>query len=386
MPEPNRIYPAQAAPFYIEKHYRDHRNGSLVIYWLLLGLIIIALILLFVLRVDITVRSVGLFKSARERAEIRSLVAATVDKVLVKENEHVTAGSPLILLLANTVNDKNVAIVSQKNELVKQQHDLQQLLEGRSLHLSTKLYLQEQMLYRSKTNEIATRLNTALKNYNRYKELYKEKIISTVEFEKYETDYRNVQNEMSLLREQQRDKWQAALNTLKVKLQELQAQNTAYSEEQKLYTISSPTTGFIQQLKGIAPGSLLTAGELIGEVSPDSGLLAEIYVSPKDIGYIHEGMKVRMQIDAFDYNVWGMVTGKVRAVSRDIFIQDGQPLFKVWCEANNPELKLNNGYKGTIKKGMTVQARFLVTKRTLFQLLFDKADDWLNPNLTPHEH
>jgi HlyD family secretion protein len=39
-----------------------------------------------------------------------------------------------------------------------------------------------------------------------------------------------------------------------------------------------------------------------------------------------------------------------------------------------------------IKKGMTVQVRFLVTRRTLFQLLFDKADDWLNPNRIPDEH
>lgn len=385
MPEPNRIYPAQAASFFIEKHYRDHRNGSLVLYWLLLGMFITALALLFIIRVDITVRSIGLFKSARERAEIRSLVAATVDKVFVKENDHVITGSPLVQLLANAVNDRNESVVLQKEELVKQQQDLQQLLGGRSLHLNTQLYLQEQALYKSKASEIAIRLSTTLKNYNRYKELYKEKIISAVEFEKYETEYRTVQNEMSLLREQQRDKWQAALNILNIKLQELQVQNTAYSEEQKLYTISSPTTGFIQQLKGIAPGSLLTAGELIGEVSPDSGLLAEIYVSPKDIGYIQEGMPVRMQIDAFDYNVWGMVNGKVKSVSRDIFIEEGQPLFKVWCETPITELALKNGYKGSVKKGMTVQARFLVTKRSLFQLLFDKADNWLNPNLIPDE-
>jgi multidrug resistance efflux pump len=386
MPKLNKIYPAQAAPFYIEKHYRDHRNGSLTLYWLLLGLVIIALILLFVLRVDITVRSVGLFRSAHERAEIRSLVAATVEKVLVKENDHVIAGAPLIQLLANTVNEKNGAIVSQKTELLKQQQDIQQLLEGRALHLKTKLYKQEQLLYRSKLNEITTRLNTSHKNFNRYKELYKEKIISAAEFEKYETEFRTIQNEMLLLREQQHDKWQAALNTLNMRLNELQTQNTAYTEEQKLYTISSPATGFIQQLKGIAPGSLLTAGELIGEVSPDSGLLAEIYVTPKDIGYIYEGMSVRMQIDAFDYNVWGMVAGKVKSVSRDIFFQAGQPLFKVLCETDSAVLQLKNGYKGTIKKGMTVQARFLVTKRTLFQLLFDKADDWLNPNVIPNEH
>lgn len=385
MPESNRIYPSAGASFYIEKHYRDHRNGSLVLYYLLLGIFIIAFILLFILRVDISVRSIGLFRSARERTEIRSLVAATVEKVLVKENDRVTAGAPLIQLLANSVNGKQGAVISQKNELLRQQQDLQQLLQGKGRHLTTQLYIQEQVVYRSKINEITIRLNVARKNFQRYKQLYQEKIISTAEFEKFEADYRTTQNELSLYVEQQRDKWQSTLTALNMQLKDVQAQHTAYTQEQNLYTISSPITGFIQQLKGIAPGSLLNAGDLIGEVSPDSGLLAEIYVSPKNIGYIHEGMAVRMQVDAFDYNVWGMAAGKVKSISRDIFIQDGQPLFKVLCETNNPVLQLKNGYQGTIKKGMTVLARFQVTRRTLFQLLFDKADDWLNPNLIPNE-
>jgi len=33
------------------------------------------------------------------------------------------------------------------------------------------------------------------------------------------------------------------------------------------------------------------------------------------------------------------------------------------------------------KKGMTLQARFIVTKRSLWQLLYDKVDDWANPNI-----
>ena len=32
------------------------------------------------------------------------------------------------------------------------------------------------------------------------------------------------------------------------------------------------------------------------------------------------------------------------------------------------------------EKGMTLNARFLLTERTLFDLLYDKVDDWLNPS------
>ena len=30
---------------------------------------------------------------------------------------------------------------------------------------------------------------------------------------------------------------------------------------------------------------------------------------------------------------------------------------------------------------MSFTARFMITERTLYELLYDKLDDWLNPNL-----
>jgi len=96
------------------------------------------------------------------------------------------------------------------------------------------------------------------------------------------------------------------------------------------------------------------------------------------------GTKARFQIDAYNYSEWGMATGKVISISSDVFMENGsQPFFKVRCLLDKNNLKLRNGYQGKIKKGMTLQARFFVTRRTLFQLLYDKADDWLNPNVIP---
>jgi membrane fusion protein, peptide pheromone/bacteriocin exporter len=58
-----------------------------------------------------------------------------------------------------------------------------------------------------------------------------------------------------------------------------------------------------------------------------------------------------------------------------------QPVFKVRCQLVKQEVSLPTGYKATLKKGMSLRARFMVAKRSLFQLLYDKVDDWVNPNL-----
>jgi HlyD family secretion protein len=92
-------------------------------------------------------------------------------------------------------------------------------------------------------------------------------------------------------------------------------------------------------------------------------------------------MAARFQVNAFNYNQWGLANGKVIDISNDIHFIDEKPMFKVKCKLDYNYLQLKNGYKGYLKKGMTLQARFQITERTLWQLLYDKVDDWMNPNL-----
>ncbi|MEP4946741.1 MAG: secretion protein HlyD, partial [Flavobacteriaceae bacterium] len=78
-------------------------------------------------------------------------------------------------------------------------------------------------------------------------------------------------------------------------------------------------------------------------------------------------------------NQWGLVKGEILEIGNDIEIVDNNPVFKVLCKINIKHLQLNNGFKGHLKKGMTLNARFELAERTLFNLLYDKVDDWMNP-------
>lgn len=75
-----------------------------------------------------------------------------------------------------------------------------------------------------------------------------------------------------------------------------------------------------------------------------------------------------------------MIEGRVTDVGRDyVLLSEKQPVFKVRCRLNRSYLQLKNGYRGNLRKSMAVRARFLLAERSLWQMLFDKADDWLNP-------
>ena len=109
-------------------------------------------------------------------------------------------------------------------------------------------------------------------------------------------------------------------------------------------------------------------------------MVATCFVKPADIGLIHEKQKVKIQVDAFNYNEWGMLQGDIIDISDDMIVEDGSAAyFRVKCKPEKTFLSLKNGYKAEIKKGMSLSTRILVIRRSLYHLLFDKADKWFNP-------
>jgi uncharacterized protein YcfL len=143
--------------------------------------------------------------------------------------------------------------------------------------------------------------------------------------------------------------------------------------------VLAPITGTIEKFSGLQAGSFLNASQPIATISAIDHLIIETNISPSDIGIIYKNQKVKFQLDAFNYNLWGLLEGKVIDIDRNITMQEDQTFFKVRCSLNTPEMRLNSGYKTNVSKGMTLTTRYIITRRSLYYILFDKVDDWLNP-------
>ena len=368
-----QIFPHEIVEFSVEKHFKDYGTRTKRLYQTILGIVLLSFILLFIIKVDVTVTSAGSISPILGRATIRTPINGIVDSLFVTENMHVMAGQPLIKVHAQSLDEKGIDTKSQQEELWAQVEDLKMILKSSTeggaedLPLKSSLYKQQYAFYKDKLSGVQNRYNLASRSYNRYKGLYRKRVISAEEYDKYDYKMKDVESERRLVISQQYTQWQGDLTKL---TQQLQGINS---------TIKSPIEGYVQQLKGIQPGSVISPADVLGLVTPDTGMIAEVYVLPKDVGLIRTGTPIRIQVDAYNYNVWGMLKGNVLTISNDIFTDANQPYFKVRCRLNSQALKLKNGYRGYVKNGMTLQAHFVVTRRTLMQLLHDKADDWLNP-------
>jgi len=169
-------------------------------------------------------------------------------------------------------------------------------------------------------------------------------------------------------------------------LNQLQSEKNQIIEELKQYEVRSPITGTVQNKAALFRNSFVSANQVLGEISPDTSLIADVFIHPRDIGYLREGMEAKFHIDAYNYNQWGIASGKIINISSDVIMNDGQPVFRVQCSFDQTYLELKNGFRGDFKKGMTLQARFIISRRSLFQLLYDKAEDWLNPSWGENEY
>ncbi|MFN7405652.1 MAG: HlyD family secretion protein [Cyclobacteriaceae bacterium] len=333
--------------------------------------------------VDVSVKSHGILRATTEISTLKATSTGYIQEVRVKENEAVEKGQLLFTVHAPVLEEKEKYLMAKLQESADFIEDLNKLVAGKTTpdQLITNLYRQSHFDYRQKLIDRQTKFLKVKQDYERNKKLYDQKVIAAADFENFQFELDKSKNEIELLKQSQLSQWQQELRNYEREVTDLQNQLAQTQKEKENLNIKAPVSGTVQNLTGVYPGSTVFAGQELAQISPDTDLLAEVYVSPNDIGLLRPGMDVRMQIGAFNYNQWGLLNGKVKEISNDIQIMDNRPMFEVKCSLEKEYLTLKNGYKGNLKKGMTLQARFVVTKRSLWQLLYDKADDWLNPNI-----
>ncbi|MFV8269081.1 HlyD family secretion protein [Flavobacterium sp. GT2N3] len=363
----------------LENLIAKNKTKSISIYLVLILAILIFLALLPVIKIDISSQSRGIVRSTTDNVPVTSLVNGKVTFVNLRNNGIVQKGDTLVQLTQENLDTEKATNQEVSSTVQDQVHDLSLVVLGRSNTLKTPAVRQEWYSYASKQSELQSKIAQAKIGYDRNKQLYEKGVIARAEFEKYSFDYTYAQQALSGFEKNQRSLWQNKKRELEEQLKNLNGTLQKITVESKNYVITAPLTGTIENFSGIQTGSFLNASQPIATISAVDQLIVESTVSPNDIGMIQKNQKVKFQLDAFNYNQWGLLEGKVIDIDRNITIQGEQAFFKVRCGLNTTAMQLQSGYKTQITKGMTLTTRYIITRRSLYELLFDKVDDWLNP-------
>jgi HlyD family secretion protein len=103
-----------------------------------------------------------------------------------------------------------------------------------------------------------------------------------------------------------------------VQLDKARQELAKLQHRQGLLELRAPQDGTVKDLATHTVGTVTMPGTILMTLVPKSEeLLAEVWVSNQDVGFVRPGQEVKLKLAAFQFTRYGMVEGRVRHVSAD---------------------------------------------------------------------
>jgi adhesin transport system membrane fusion protein len=163
------------------------------------------------------------------------------------------------------------------------------------------------------------------------------------------------------------------LSAKKAELSALQQTSLQKADQLRRTDLISPVKGSVNAILITTRGGVIQPGEAIMEVIPlDEQLLVEAKVKPKDVAFLVPGMPARVKITAYDYTVFGDLSGRLEQISPDT-IQEETPrgkeaFYKILVRTDASHLQKGDE-KLPIKPGMVAEVDVLSGKRSVLNYL-----------------
>lgn len=401
------------------------------ILWSIVILLVIAIAWASLSKVDIVAATRGKLVVNELSRPVNSAVTAEIVEVLVKEGEHVEKGQSLIKLnSASLVAQLEENILQQKInrfhiarlELLYEHY----LNRPAPLTLSDNFQLESPLL----AQQISMQLQAEVEDDYNEKEVFKlNQQIITAQIENYQIQKEMAENLLPIYREQyealdslykkdmtskdslleiQKKYLEAkfTVNSADAKVKEMRAnyaqidaqikshvadkireierekiqrlnQNDILSAQQKQlealiaqYELKAPIAGIVESLVYRDAGAAVEAPQELLKIVPENEkLIAEVWVSNQDIGFLRRNQLAAVKIDTFDFTRYGWIEGKLLNISSDaIDDKDLGLVYKAVIELNTNHLIID-GQTIKLESGMSVSAEVKTGQRTVLSYL-----------------
>lgn len=405
------------------------------VFWIIVVAILFFGVWMMVGKVDVVVSARGKVTPLGEVKTVQPLNTGVVRSILVKPGDLVSKGQVLMEIDPSDIDPELESMQTDWNQVELEILRLEALLDDTIYHPNNERYdetlaADQANIYKSakarlekqirvKTEELVQadeRLAAERKKlgqieylcklgHERYRRLKKvQDLISRDEMEKAEADFKNHENqlrttahgieellatqsrikkEIELIKEDERSR---LLNELAEKRQHrhyLKAKIRKAEFLSQRQQIRSPVRGYVAQLFVHTIGGVVTPAERLAHVVPtDSSLVIKALIQNKDIGFVTAGMDASIKVDAFNFQKYGILDGKVRQVSKDS-IED-EHLGLVYEAHIDPQKNclMVEGAETPITTGMSVSAEIKVGKRRIIEFFIYPLIKYLDEGIS----
>ncbi|PKN16262.1 MAG: hemolysin secretion protein D [Deltaproteobacteria bacterium HGW-Deltaproteobacteria-23] len=138
--------------------------------------------------------------------------------------------------------------------------------------------------------------------------------------------------------------------------------------------LKAPVAGIVKNVRITTQGGVLRAGEELLQIVPlDDVLIVETKIKPADVAMLKPELRASIRFDAYDYTIYGPVSGKVSYVSADTIKEESKggelTYYRVHVTTTAKPVKTTTGKTLDILPGMTAQVDIKTGDRTVLEYI-----------------
>jgi HlyD family secretion protein len=255
-----------------------------------------------------------------KRLALRRIDAQLSGKVFLKEQNEPEA----LFLQVRAQHDANVrayenALAQERSVLAKAQHDLAAALATKSkLEQVLPHYVEQEKAFAKLAKDgFAGRILYTDKQRER---IEKEQDLKTQEFVIRSATALIEQSERKIaqIAADYRRQLQAERVETASQLEKARQELAKLEHRERLLELRAPQAGVVKDLATHTAGTVAAPGTILMTLVPEGdALVAEVWVSNQDVGFVRNGQRAKLKLAAFQFQKYGMIEGKVAHVNAD---------------------------------------------------------------------
>lgn len=142
--------------------------------------------------------------------------------------------------------------------------------------------------------------------------------------------------------------------------------------------IKAPMSGYIQEISSLNVGDYLEANTNVLNIIPNDNenFRVELRITPKDMGKIAIGQKVKYRLSAFPYFEYRGAEGKITSIDPDIrTVAEGNNVFySVYADIDRVNFSNRHGDSFPIRAGLETDVRIVMDRKPIIYFILKKLD------------
>jgi HlyD family secretion protein len=172
--------------------------------------------------------------------------------------------------------------------------------------------------------------------------------------------------------QQQINQLEMEITNLNAKIAETQNLLVSAGTRLKQRFLKAPVDGMILSMNLENVGEVVQAGQTIAEIAPQGAPLVLSALLPnREAGFVEEGMTVKVKLDAYPFQDYGIVSGTVISISSNTKVdQQLGAAYRVKVKLDRDHVS-EDGERIKFKPGQTATADIVIRRRRIIDVLFD---------------